>query len=148
MWLSEFKRKQKTIFKRIETHYIDIISVRHVEALRILIMGTGNHNYLKSELIVIASIGVRYSTSTWDNSFSPFDTDNEQQKAWIRQHLFEATSRKLQDVQYFIIDEKSMVGRRMLGLIDTRLFRKNKNEPFGGRLIILFGDQCLMFLYM
>jgi len=55
---------------------------------------------------------------------------------------------ELQDVQYFIIDEKSMVGRRMLGLIDTRLFRKNKNEPFGGRLIILFGDQCLMLLYM
>ena len=57
---------------------------------------------------------------------------------------------KLQDVQHFI-DEKSMAGRRMHGLIDTRLrqaFRKNKNEPFGGQSIILFGDQCLMFLYM
>ena len=46
-------------------------------------------------------------------------------------------------VHYIIIDEKSMVGRRMLGLIDTRLrqiFSEKKNEPFGGRSIILFGD--------
>ncbi len=46
-------------------------------------------------------------------------------------------------VYYIIIDEKSMVGRRMLGLIDTRLrqiFPKKKNEPFSGRSIILFSD--------
>ena len=50
---------------------------------------------------------------------------------------------RLQDISYFIIDEKSMVGRRMLGLIDTRLrqaFPDHKNEPFGGRSIIMFGD--------
>jgi ATP-dependent DNA helicase PIF1 len=50
---------------------------------------------------------------------------------------------KLQDVIYFIIDEKSMVGRRMLSLIDTRMrqaFLENKNEAFGGHSIILFGN--------
>src|ERR1043165_6825967 len=50
---------------------------------------------------------------------------------------------KLQDVIYFIIDEKSMVGRRMLSLIDTRMrqaFLKNKNKAFSRRSIILFGD--------
>ena len=50
---------------------------------------------------------------------------------------------RLKDVTYFIIDEKSMVGRRMLRLIDTRLrqaFPNHKNEPFGGRSIIMFGD--------
>src|SRR5688572_6011478 len=50
---------------------------------------------------------------------------------------------KLKDISYIIIDEKSMVGRRMLALIDMRLrqaFPENKNEPFGGRSIIIFGD--------
>jgi ATP-dependent exoDNAse (exonuclease V) alpha subunit len=50
---------------------------------------------------------------------------------------------RLQDVIYLVIDEKSMVGRRMLALIDKRLreaFPENKNEPFGGRFIILLGD--------
>ena len=50
---------------------------------------------------------------------------------------------RLQDVIYVIIDEKSMVGRRMLGTIDMRLrqaFPEHSNEPFGGRSIILFGD--------
>ena len=50
---------------------------------------------------------------------------------------------RLKDVTYFIIDEKSMVGRRMLRLIDTRLrqaFPNHKNESFGRRSIIMFGD--------
>ena len=44
---------------------------------------------------------------------------------------------------YIVIDEKSMVGRRMLGLIDMRLrqvFPEHSNEHFGGKLIILFGN--------
>src|SRR6266542_1556880 len=50
---------------------------------------------------------------------------------------------KLENVKYIIIDEKSMVGRKMLGLIDMRLrqaFPEYNNEPFGGRSIIMFGD--------
>src|SRR3954466_12248647 len=50
---------------------------------------------------------------------------------------------RLKNVIYLIIDEKSMVGRRMLALVDKRLreaFPEHKNEPFGGWSIILFGD--------
>ena len=50
---------------------------------------------------------------------------------------------RLQDVIYVIIDEKSMVSRRMLRTIDMRLqqaFPEHSNEPFSGRLIILFRD--------
>src|SRR2546421_8582995 len=50
---------------------------------------------------------------------------------------------KLKDISYIIIDEKSMVGRRMLAIIDRWLrqaFPEHNNEPFGGRSIILFGD--------
>ncbi|PKB99209.1 hypothetical protein RhiirA5_300380, partial [Rhizophagus irregularis] len=52
---------------------------------------------------------------------------------------------RVQDVRYFIIDEKSIVGRRMLRFIDMRLreaFSENKNKPFGRRSVILFGGFC------
>lgn len=50
---------------------------------------------------------------------------------------------RLENVEYIIVDEKSMVGRRMLALVDMRLrqaFPEHSNKPFGGRSIILFGD--------
>ena len=49
----------------------------------------------------------------------------------------------MKGVIYIIIDEKSMVGCRMLTLIDARLrqaFPEHRNELFGGRSIIMVGD--------
>ena len=58
---------------------------------------------------------------------------------------------KLQDVFYFIIDKKSIVGRQIFGLINMRLkeaFSKNNNKPFNNWLIIIFGnfEQLLLVL--
>ncbi len=69
-----------------------------------------------------------------NNSKNNLDLDGERLKK---------LQEKLEHVKYIIIDEKSMVGRRMLSLIDIRLrqaFPEHNNEPFGGRSIILFGD--------
>ena len=46
------------------------------------------------------------------------------------------------DVRLLIIDEQSMVGRRMLGQINRRLkqIRGNSDLPFGGLHVILVGD--------
>ncbi len=63
-----------------------------------------------------------------------FDIDGK----WLKQ-----LQERLQNVNYFIIDEKSMVRRRMLALIDMRLrqtFPENKSESFGGQSIIMFSD--------
>src|SRR3954452_21017638 len=57
---------------------------------------------------------------------------------WLRQ-----LQNRLQSVRYVMIDEKSMVGRQMFGLIDIRLrqsFSEHSNEPFGGSSVIMFGD--------
>ena len=59
---------------------------------------------------------------------------------------------RLEHVKYVIIDEKSMVGRWMLSLINIRLqqaFPNHKNEAFGGRSIIMFRDfgPFLIFQY-
>ena len=46
-------------------------------------------------------------------------------------------------VDYYIIDEMSMVGRRVLGQIDKRLreaFPRHSEQLLGGRSMILVGD--------
>jgi ATP-dependent DNA helicase PIF1 len=45
-------------------------------------------------------------------------------------------------VRYLIIDEKSMLGRAMLGMIDSRLrsIFPDQPLPFGGLSVLLFGD--------
>jgi hypothetical protein len=50
---------------------------------------------------------------------------------------------KLKHIQYFIIDEMSMVGRHFLAIIDLRLrqaFPDKFNIPFSGQSIILISD--------
>ena len=50
---------------------------------------------------------------------------------------------KLRAIRYIIIDEKSMIGLRMLSYIDSRLrqiFPSHQDQFFGGRSIMLLGD--------
>ena len=57
-----------------------------------------------------------------------------------RQHEMQQT---LADMEYLIIDEKSMVGRKFLGQVDQRLrqvFPHRADMVFGGCSCLLFGD--------
>ncbi|KAK3896343.1 PIF1-like helicase-domain-containing protein, partial [Staphylotrichum tortipilum] len=50
---------------------------------------------------------------------------------------------KLADFLYFIIDEKSMIGLRMLAAISSRMgevWPRSRGMPFGGRSVLLIGD--------
>src|SRR6185436_10281227 len=50
---------------------------------------------------------------------------------------------RVEGKKYFIADEKSMIGRRLLAFMDVRMcqaFPEYQNEPFGGQSVILFGD--------
>jgi len=125
-----------------------------VEPLRIIIMdiaGTGKSYLIKAirkklsimerdrskvSVKVIASTGVvtfninislihsTLSISIFNNKYSDLDSKRLKQ-----------LQERLKNVIYFIIDKKSMVGRRMLALVNKRLreaFPENKNEPFSG----------------
>ncbi|GBC46555.2 ATP-dependent DNA helicase PIF1-like [Rhizophagus irregularis DAOM 181602=DAOM 197198] len=51
--------------------------------------------------------------------------------------------KKLNGVNYVIIDEKSILDHRMLFVVDSHLraaFPEHRNQPFGGRSVILVGD--------
>ncbi|GBC48412.2 ATP-dependent DNA helicase PIF1 [Rhizophagus irregularis DAOM 181602=DAOM 197198] len=96
-----------------------------------------------SPVLVIAPTGVasfNINRATIHSTLSIPIKNNKDELSGIR---LKKLQERVQDVRYFIIDEKSMVGRRMLGFIDMRLreaFSENKNEPFSGRSVILFGD--------
>src|SRR6266496_4311680 len=132
--------KQKRIFKRIEKHYNDTILKHRVEPLRIIVMGTAGtgKSYLikairerlhtmagkegKSPVLVIAPTGVaafNINGSTIHSTLSIpiFNTKNFD----LDGNRLKQLQERLQNVIYLIIDEKSMVGRRMLALIDIRL---------------------------
>ena len=68
---------------------------------------------------------------------------NDSKHIDIKGEQLKQLQNRLKDVRYVVIDEKSMVGRQMLALIDIQLqqaFSENKNKPFSDRSIILFDD--------
>ena len=156
---------QKKIFKRVESHYQDVLEGRQNEPLRIIVMGTAGtgKTYLieairsrlqemteiagesKSPVAVLAPTGVaalNIDGITIHSGLSIPIVNDEKRLGITGERLMQLQDR-LKDIRYIIIDEKSMVGRRMLALIDMWLrqaFPEHNNEPFGGRSIIMFGD--------
>jgi len=155
---------QMAIFRKIETHYNTIIANHNqVEPLRLIIMGTAgtgksylinairgrlqeiamNNGTETSPVIVLAPTGVAafnihgstiHSTLSVPINSSDFNIEGERLKN---------LQKRLNGVNYVIIDEKSMLGRRMLSIVDLRLraaFPEHQNKPFGGRSVILVGD--------
>ena len=153
--------KQKLVFKRIESHYDDILKDNQTEPLRIIVMGTAGtgKTYLinairgrlremtgvrfKSPVLVLAPTGVAAFNINGITVHSALSIPIIAKDLDINGERLKQLQNRLQDVIYVIIDEKSMVGRRMLGTIDMRLrqaFPEHSNEPFGGRSIILSRD--------
>ena len=110
---------------------------------RLLEIARNNGLIIKSPILVLALTGVAafnihgamiYSALSIPVNSSNFDIGGERLKQ---------LQKRLHDVKYIIIDEKSMVGRKMLTLIDMRLrqaFPKHQDQPFGNRSVILIGD--------
>ncbi|CAB4431124.1 unnamed protein product [Rhizophagus irregularis] len=154
---------QKILFKRIESHYHDALARRKVEPLRIIVMGTAGtgKTYLikaircrlqkmvgtgsKSPMVVLAPTGVAAFNidRTTIHSGLAIPIINDSKRLEIKGERLKQLQDKLRDVSYVIIDEKSMIGRQMLALIDMRLrqaFSEHNNKPFGGRSVIMFSD--------
>jgi hypothetical protein len=153
--------KQKKIFNRVESHYKNVLTGIQVEALRIIVMGTAGtgKSYLikairerlhvmaersKDPVIVNAPTGVAAFNISGATIHSTLSIPIFNKKSYeLDGNRLKQLQERLQNVIYIIIDEKSMVGRRMIGIIDIRLrqaFPESKDKPFGGRSIILFGD--------
>ncbi|GET60560.1 ATP-dependent DNA helicase PIF1-like [Rhizophagus irregularis DAOM 181602=DAOM 197198] len=154
---------QKKVFNRIESHYHDVLVWHQVEPLRIIVMGTAGtgKTYLikairgrlqemagtgsKSPIVVLVPTGVAAFNINGRTIYSKLSIPiiNDAKRLDIQGERLKQLQNKLKEVRYVIIDEKSMVGRRMFALIDMRLrqaFPEHNNEPFGGRSVIMLGD--------
>ena len=61
----------------------------------------------------------------------------------LKGDLLNTLQQNFRSIKYIIIDEMSMIGRRMFGKIDQRLrqaFPNGSGKIFGGCSVILFGD--------
>src|SRR3989440_1844252 len=134
-------QKQKVGLTRKESHYNDVLTGKQVDPLRIIIMGTAGtgKSYLirairerlqkmsreESEppVIVIAPTGVAAFNinGTTIHSTLSIPICNDKRLVDIDWERLKQLQKRLHKIHYIIIDEKSMVGRRMLGLIDMRL---------------------------
>ncbi len=121
--------KQKRIFKRIEKHYNDTILRHRIEPLRIIVMGTAGtrKSYLikairgrlhtmagkegKSPVLVIAPTGVAAFNINGAMIHSTLSVLIMNDKKYeLNSIRLKQLQERLQNVSYFIIDEKSMVG--------------------------------------
>ena len=154
---------QKIIFKRIESHYQEVLAGHQAKPLRLIVMGTAGIGkiYLikaiqsrlqemkearsKLPIIVLALTGIAAFNIDGITVHSGLSIPiiNDSKRMDIKGEQLKQLQNRLKDVKYVIIDEKSMISRRMLALIDMRLrqaFPESNNELFSSRSIILFGD--------
>ncbi|GBB94108.1 hypothetical protein RclHR1_22940002 [Rhizophagus clarus] len=119
--------KQNSVLKQIKLHYNDILMESSDNCASSYRSGSLNINGTTIHLML--SI--------------PIINNKRSNKLEIDGERLKQLQERLQGVHYVIIDKLSMVGRRMLAKIDTRLrqgFSENRNVPFGKRSIILFSN--------
>ena len=145
---------QEMAYNAMQSHFEAVIQGQSPESLRLIVSGMAGTG--KSYLIgcfrallgdacyVAAPTGVAafnvggqtmYSLLRFPLNFS----DCNELKGPTLQDLQE----KLAKCHYLIVDEMSMIGRRQMGMIHSRLchvFPGRSSQPFGGTSLILVGD--------
>ena len=114
-----------------------------IKAIRQMLRSMSGNQVERSFLVmaptVVAVYNINGTTIHSTLSIPIFNSNNFE----INNNNLKQLQNRLEKIIYLIIDEKSMIGQRMLGLMDIRLrqaFPNQSNEPFGGRSIIIFGD--------
>jgi len=159
--ISKLTDNQRRIWVKVFSHYSRTLLHQNPPPLRINIDGTAGtgksflisaitktlnsfaaERGLGSPIIRVAPTGIaafNINGSTLHETFSIptkcFSKLNNAQELQLQ--------KRLKDCKYIILDEKSMVGRRMLGYLDNRLrvaFPEKSNEMFGGCSLLMFGD--------
>ena len=141
--------KQREVYDTVNVHF----ESSNPEPLHIIVNGTAGtgKSYLINCLRLLLGDSVKVAAPTGVASFIidgrtlhtllhlPVKGDFKELEGNHLQKIQE----ELSSTRYLIIDEMSMVGRRMFGMIDRRLrqaFPSKSQVVFGGCSILLFGD--------
>lgn len=159
--ISDLVGSQRRVFLKVMSHYRAILENGNPPPLRLNIDGTAGtgKSYLiwaitkgltelaqqhgkPSPVIRVAPTGIaafNISGSTLHQTFILPKTGFAKLKPGPQLTQFQV---RLKDCQYVIFDEKSMIGRCMFGMVESRLREifPEHDGMFGGRNILLFGD--------
>ncbi|KAJ1518937.1 hypothetical protein ONE63_011454 [Megalurothrips usitatus] len=104
---------------------------------RIWAWGAGRKRYLLMAPTAIAAVHIDAQTIHSTLKIAPQGEFKELQGDTLRKF-----QEAMQDVEFLIIDEFSMLGCKMLGYIDRRMRqgKPDSDEPFGGCYVYLLGD--------
>ena len=141
--------KQRKVYDQVELHSRN----NDLAPLRIIVLGTAGtgksflikklKHLLIEKIAIVAPTGVaafNVNGSTIHNLLKIFP--NKEFEPLKGESLL-ALQEKFKEIKYLVLEEISMIGRRMLGKIDARLrqaFPSSSSEVFGGCSILAFGD--------
>ena len=141
--------KQLQAYKMVQQH----IQGDHSKPLRMIVSGTAGtgksylihclRKLLQHKVKVIAPTGVAAFNVQGHTIHSLLYLPTKGDFKDLEGDRLHSLQQNLQEVEYIIIDEMSMVGRKMFGQVDSRLrqaFPHNADTVLGGCSCILFGD--------
>ncbi len=152
---------QMMVFKRVESHYTTLLNnPEYIDPLKLIVLETAgteksylikmiqdrlyeiacDHNINISPVMLLAPISVAVFNIHGSTIYSSFSIPVSAKTFDLTGENLKRLQSKLDIMYYFVIDEKSMVGRHMLALIDLRLrqaFPEYRNHAFGRCSIIL-----------
>ena len=141
--------KQLQAYKMVQQH----IQGDHSKPLRMIVSGTAGtgksylihclRKLLQHKVKVIAPTGVAAFNVQGHTIHSLLYLPTKGDFKDLEGDRLRSLQQNLQELEYIIIDEMSMVGRKMFGQVDSRLrqaFPHNADTVLGGCSCILFGD--------
>ena len=141
--------KQLQVYNQVLHHSQHL----HLEPLRIIVSGTAGTGksfligclakLLQAAVKIMAPTGVAALNVHGYTLHSLLHLPTRGELKDLQGESLNDLQKSMNGVKYIIIDEISMVGRKMFGQIDKRLrqaFPQNANYVFGGCSCILFGD--------
>ena len=159
--ISKLVGNQQRIFLKVLSHYQQILAGTDPPPLRINIdgtAGTGKSFLISAITKAVTNIALERGhpspiirmAPTANAAFNIHGTTIHQSLSLPKSELPPLNNqqkgqlqRRWEGCKYIILDEKSMVGRRLLSKMDARLrdaFPEKQNEMFGGCSILLLGD--------
>ena len=141
--------KQLQVYTTVQQHYTAV----NPPPLRMIVSGTAGTGksylihclrlLLQHHLCVAAPTGVAAFNVEGNTLHSLLSLPTRGDFKDLEGERLQKIQRSFSNIKYIIIDEMSMVGRKMLGQVDRRLrqiFPHHAQEVFGGCSCLLFGD--------
>ena len=140
---------QRQVYEAVQTQ----VTQRNLKPLHMIVSGTAGtgksfligclKRLLKGKVMVLAPTGVAAFNVNGCTLHSALRLPTKGEIKSLEGDALRQLQESLAEVEYIIIDEMSMVGRKMFGQVDQRLrqaFPRCGDKVLGGRSCLLFGD--------